>query len=144
MNLVIMQFSPACLHFVLGRCAQDSSTRAVHCSSLRTGCVEPTPPPPYRSRQIICLCHSESDRLPLHLPMRPSSHQLHAGPFHPVHACTAQQNIIAHCALCTACAPLVLGLTTVNPRYNVLMGGGGGGAVNPVFPKSPVTWYSRK
>jgi hypothetical protein len=37
--------------------------------------------------------------------MRPSPHQLHAGPFQSVHGTAA--NIIAHCALCGACAPLV-------------------------------------
>jgi hypothetical protein len=63
-------------------------------------------PPPYRSRQIICLSHSESVRLPLQLPMRPSPQQLHAGPFHPVHACTAQQHTSSHTVpvhgLCTS------------------------------------------
>jgi hypothetical protein len=57
-------------------------------------------PPPYRSRQIICLSHSESVHLPLQLPMRHSPHQLHAGPFHPVHACTAQQHTSSHTVRC--------------------------------------------
>jgi hypothetical protein len=57
-------------------------------------------PPPYRSRQIICLSHSESVRLPLQLPMRPSPHQLHVGPFHPVHVCTAQQHTPSHTVRC--------------------------------------------
>jgi hypothetical protein len=57
-------------------------------------------PPPYRSRQIICLSHSESVRLPLQLGMRPSSHQLHAGSFHPVHACTTQQETSSHTVRC--------------------------------------------
>jgi hypothetical protein len=29
---------------VYDRGAQDSYTRAVHCASVRTGCVEPAPP----------------------------------------------------------------------------------------------------
>jgi hypothetical protein len=57
-------------------------------------------PQPYRSRQIICLSHSESVRLPLQLPMRPSPHQLHAGPLHPLHACTARQHTSSHTVRC--------------------------------------------
>jgi hypothetical protein len=44
------------------------------------------------------LSHSESVRLPLQLPMRPSPHQLHAGPFHPVHACTHRSSHTVRCA----------------------------------------------
>jgi hypothetical protein len=79
-------------------------TRFLHVCSALCKCANwlcrTSTSPPYRSRQIICLSHSESVRLPLQLPMRLSPHQLHAGPFHPVHACTAQQHIIiAQCAL---------------------------------------------
>jgi hypothetical protein len=55
-------------------------TRFLHaCSALCELAVSNLHPPPYRSRQIICLSHSESVRLPLQLSMRPSPEQLHAG-----------------------------------------------------------------
>jgi hypothetical protein len=69
----------------------------VQVCELTVSNLHPPPPPPYRSRQIICLSHSESVRLPLQMLMRPSPHQLHAGPFHPVHAC---MNSSTHRTLC--------------------------------------------
>jgi hypothetical protein len=56
-------------------------------------------PPPYRSWQIICLSHLESVGLPLQLPMRPSPHQLHAGPGRSI-PCTAQQHTSSHTVRC--------------------------------------------
>jgi hypothetical protein len=67
-------------------------------------------PPPYCNRQIICLSHSESVRLPLQLPMRPSPHQLHAGLGHSIPCTCAQHSSTHHCTLCTACPPLVYAL----------------------------------
>jgi hypothetical protein len=58
-------------------------------------------PLPYRSRQIICLSHSESVRLPLQLPMRPSPHQLHAGPGRSIPCTRARHSSTHHRTLCT-------------------------------------------
>jgi hypothetical protein len=78
-------------------------------------------PPPYLSRQNICLSHSESVRLPLQLPMRPSPHQLHAGPFHPVHACTEQQHPSSHTARCARLVHLWSKETDINWEVNIDM-----------------------
>jgi hypothetical protein len=65
-------------------------------------------PPPYCSRQIICLAHSESVRLPLQLPMRPSLHQLHAVPGRSIpctrawHSSTHHRTLCAVHGLCTS------------------------------------------
>jgi hypothetical protein len=56
--------------------------------------------PPYRSRQIIGLSHSESVRLPLQLPMRPSPHQLHAGPGLSTPCTRARHSSTDHRTLC--------------------------------------------
>jgi hypothetical protein len=48
-------------------------------------------PPPYRSRQIICLFHSRV--------RSPSPHQLHAGPGRSI-PCTAQQRTSSHTVRC--------------------------------------------
>jgi hypothetical protein len=64
--------------------------------------------PPYRSRQIICLSHSESVRLPLQLPMRLAPHQLHAGPGSSIpctrarHSSTHHRTLYAVHGLCTS------------------------------------------
>jgi hypothetical protein len=46
------------------RAAQESCTRALHCANVQTGLTN-LHPPPYRSRQIIYLSHSESVPLSL-------------------------------------------------------------------------------
>jgi hypothetical protein len=56
--------------------------------------------PPYRSRQIICLSHSESVRLPLQLPMRPSPHQLQAGQGRSIPCTRARHSSTHHRILC--------------------------------------------
>jgi hypothetical protein len=67
-------------------------------------------PPPYRSRQIICLSHSESVRLPLRNSNSKSgppltSYMLGRAILSLAHV-QAQQHTLSHTVLCTACAPL--------------------------------------
>jgi hypothetical protein len=92
------------------------STAEVHRIPARVQCtvqvcelaVSNLHPPPYRNRQIICLSHSESVRLPPPIAdaALPSPAKCRAVPSCAcVHGTAA--HIIAHCALCPACAPLV-------------------------------------
>jgi hypothetical protein len=57
------------------------------------------------------------------LPMRPSPHQLHAGPFHPVHACTAQQHTSSHTVRCARLVHLWSNITyqILKPRIKIVM-----------------------
>jgi L-lactate utilization protein LutB len=86
------------LYYVRG--AQDSYTRAVHCASVRTGCVEPAPLTIPQQAVHLSL---RSPSPPIADAALPSPATRRAGSFHPVHGTAAR--IIARCALCTACAP---------------------------------------
>jgi hypothetical protein len=72
-------------------------------------------PPPYRSRQIICLSHSPQQQQQ----QRPSLHQLHARPGRSVPCTRARDSSTHHRTLCTACAPLFYSI--INEVWTILV-----------------------
>jgi hypothetical protein len=98
--IFVLKFDPL---YVSNKVGNVPLTQEVHKIPARVQCtvqvcelaVSNLHPPPYRSRQVICLSHSESVRLPFQLPMRPSSHQLQAGPGSSI-PCTVQQHTSSH------------------------------------------------
>jgi hypothetical protein len=87
------------------RGAQESCTRAVHCASVRTGCVEPAPPTITQQADHLSLSlRVRSPSPPIADTALPSPATCRAVPSRArVHG--TAEHIIAHCALCTARAP---------------------------------------
>jgi hypothetical protein len=88
------------------RGAQDSCTRAVHCASVRIGCVEPAAPTiPWQADHLSLSLRVRSPSPPIADAALPSPATCRAVPSRARVQGTAVR-IIAHCALCTACATL--------------------------------------